>query len=70
MEKKAGGLEEELFVQGRTPYSHQEYAFSSIPTYFLSLFPLPAGIAKRLERFQRDFMWDNPGGEHNLHLVN
>jgi hypothetical protein len=28
---------------------------SSILTYFLSLFPLPAGIAKRLERFQRDF---------------
>jgi len=43
---------------------------SSIPTYFLSLFPLPAGIANRLERFQRDFLWDSPGGEHNLHLVN
>jgi hypothetical protein len=43
---------------------------SSIPTYFLSLFPLPAGIAKRLERIQRDFLWDSPGGENNLHLVN
>jgi len=43
---------------------------SSMLTYFLSLFPLPAGIAKRLERFQRDFLWDNLGGEHNLHLVN
>jgi len=28
---------------------------SSIPAYFLSLFPLPVGIAKRLGRFQRDF---------------
>jgi hypothetical protein len=41
----------------------------SIPTYFLSLFPLLAGIAKRLERFQRDFLWDSPDGKHNLHLI-
>jgi len=43
---------------------------SNISTYFLSRFPLPAGIANRLEHFQRDFLWDSPGGEHNLHLVN
>lgn len=43
---------------------------SSILTYFLSLFPLPTGLAKRLERFQRDFLWDSLGREHNLHLVN
>jgi hypothetical protein len=43
---------------------------SSIPIYLLSLFPLPAGIARRLKRFQRDFLWDSPGGEHKLHYVN
>jgi len=43
---------------------------SSILTYFLSLYPLPAGIASRIERFSRDFLWDNPGGNHKLHLVN
>jgi hypothetical protein len=30
--------------------------FQVIPTYFLSLFPLLVGIAKRLEYFQRDFL--------------
>jgi hypothetical protein len=43
---------------------------SSIPTYFLSLLPLPAGIASRLERFKGDFLWDNLGGDDRLHLVN
>ena len=30
---------------------------SNIPTYFLSLFPIPAGVARRLEKLQRDFLW-------------
>jgi hypothetical protein len=29
---------------------------SNIPTYFLSLFPIPAGVARRLEKLQRDFL--------------
>jgi hypothetical protein len=43
---------------------------SNTPTYFLSLFPLPAGIARRPKHFQRDFLWDSPGVDHKLHLVN
>lgn len=43
---------------------------SSLPTYFLSLCPLPVGIARRLERLQRDFLWDGMGGEPKFHLVN
>jgi hypothetical protein len=35
----------------------------------LSLFPLPASIARRLERFQRDFLWNSFGMDHKLHLV-
>jgi hypothetical protein len=31
---------------------------SNLPTYFLSLFPLPGGIANRMERLQCDFLWD------------
>jgi hypothetical protein len=42
---------------------------SNLPTYFLSLFHLPAGIARRLERIQRDFLWDGVYGEHKLHLA-
>uniref|UniRef100_A0A2N9GD12 Reverse transcriptase zinc-binding domain-containing protein n=1 Tax=Fagus sylvatica TaxID=28930 RepID=A0A2N9GD12_FAGSY len=30
---------------------------SSIPTYFLSLFPIPARVANHLEKLQRDFLW-------------
>ena len=30
---------------------------SSLPTYFLSLFPIPVDIAIRIERLQRNFLW-------------
>ena len=30
---------------------------SSLPTYFLSLFPIPVDIAIRFERLQRNFLW-------------
>jgi hypothetical protein len=43
---------------------------SSLPTYFLSLFPLPIGIARRLERLPIDFLWDGPGKDPKIHLVN
>jgi hypothetical protein len=33
---------------------------SILLTYFLSFFPLPIGIARRLECLQRDFLWDGP----------
>jgi hypothetical protein len=31
--------------------------FFNLPTYFKSLFPLPVGIANRLEKLQWDFLW-------------
>jgi len=34
---------------------------SSFPTYFLSFFPLPSTVAKRLEMIQRDFLWGGMG---------
>jgi hypothetical protein len=43
---------------------------SSLPTCFLSLFPLLVGIARRLECLQRDFLWDGLGGDPKIHLVN
>lgn len=36
----------------------------------LSPFPLPTGIAKRLDRLQRDFLWYGPSAEPKFHLVN
>jgi hypothetical protein len=43
---------------------------SSLPTYFLSIFTLLAGVARRLERLQRGILWDGLGGEPKLHMVN
>ena len=30
---------------------------SSIPLFFMSLFKLPAGVARKLIKLQRDFLW-------------
>jgi hypothetical protein len=42
---------------------------SSIPTYLLSLFLLPASVAHRLEKLQRDFLWGSIGEEKRFHLI-
>ena len=44
-------------------------SLSSLPTYFLSLLPLPGKVAKRMEKSQRDFLWNGIGGELKIHLV-
>ena len=43
---------------------------SSIPTYFLSLFPIPARVANRLKKLQRDFLWCGMEEKPKSHLVN
>lgn len=32
-------------------------ALSNLPTYFMSLFPVPVGVPNPLEKLQRDFLW-------------
>ena len=43
---------------------------SSLPSYYLSLFPLPMAVARRLEKLQRDFLRGGMGEKHKFHLVN
>ncbi|WJZ97297.1 hypothetical protein VitviT2T_015910 [Vitis vinifera] len=40
-----------------------------MPYYFLSLFKLPASVAARIERLQRDFLWSGIGEDKRDHLV-
>lgn len=42
---------------------------SNLPTYFLSLFPIPASVGARIEKLQRDFLWGGIGDEFKYHLV-
>ena len=42
---------------------------SSIPTYYLSLFPLPASVAHKMEVLQRNFLWGSFGSDFKFHLV-
>ena len=42
---------------------------SNLPTYFLSLFPIPANVANRIERLQRNFLWGSFGDDPKIHLV-
>jgi hypothetical protein len=45
-------------------------AISSLPTHFLSLFPIPVGMANHLEKLQRDFLWGGIGNKFKFHLAN
>ncbi|XP_028099608.1 uncharacterized protein LOC114299137 [Camellia sinensis] len=42
---------------------------SSIPVYYLSLFKLPEGIAKELDKIQASFLWGGPDLKRKIHLV-
>ena len=40
-----------------------------MPCYYLSLFKLPASVAAKIERLQRDFLWSGIGEGKRDHLV-
>ncbi|KAG7992074.1 hypothetical protein I3843_02G109700 [Carya illinoinensis] len=42
---------------------------SNLPTYFLSLFLVPAGVANRLEKIFRDFLWGGLEDARKCHLI-
>lgn len=42
---------------------------SSLPTYFMSLFVLLVSVRDRLEKLERDFLWEGNSEEHKYHLV-
>ena len=43
---------------------------SSLPTYFMSLFPIPGSVALQIDKIQRDFLWGGMREGKKFHLVN
>lgn len=43
---------------------------ASIPTYFLSIFKMPVGVANAIEKMQRLFFWGDGVKKKKLHVVN
>jgi len=41
----------------------------SIPTYFMSLFPMPAKVQNHLDKIRRDFLWEGNSKDHKFHLA-
>jgi hypothetical protein len=68
MEKRLAGWKR-LYLSKGGKLTLIKSTLSSLPTYFLSLFPIPAGVAHRLEKIQRDFLWNGMGEETKFHLV-
>ncbi|RVW33139.1 putative ribonuclease H protein [Vitis vinifera] len=56
-----------LSLGGRITLLHS--CLSHIPSYFLSLFKIPASVAAKVERMQRDFLWSGVGEGKRDHLV-
>jgi hypothetical protein len=56
-----------LFKGGRITLIKSTLAH--MPTYYMSLFPIPTSVSNRLEKIQRDFLWGGLGDEFKNHLV-
>ncbi|WMV17215.1 hypothetical protein MTR67_010600 [Solanum verrucosum] len=41
----------------------------SLPTFMMSLFPIPAGVIKRLDRIRRNFIWHGDKERKGYHMV-
>lgn len=42
---------------------------SSLPIYYLSLFKIPEGVAKSIERIQANFLWGGCDQKRKIHMV-
>jgi hypothetical protein len=42
---------------------------SNLPTYFLSLFPIPTSVTNHIEKLHQDFLWGGLRDELKYHLV-
>ena len=68
MERKLAGWKK-LYLSKGSRVTLIKSTPSNLPSYFLSLFPIPASVANRIARLQRYFLWDGLGDEPKFHLV-
>ena len=66
--EKVGWVEKDSFVSGGRITLIQPSLFH-IPSYFLSLFKIPASIASKIEKLRRDFLWSGVGEGKKDHLI-
>lgn len=60
-------MEEDLSLQGRQNHTNQ---VQIIQFAYISLLPIPMGVACHIEKIQWDFLWGGVGDEFKFHLVN
>lgn len=42
----------------------------SLPGYYISIFKMPKGVVKEIERIKAAFLWGSSGLKRKIHLVN
>ena len=62
-------MEKIVSIQRGETYPHKS-TLSNLPTYLLSLFPIPVDIANYIEQLQRNFLWGGLGDDSKRQLVN
>ena len=69
VERKLVGWKQ-LFLSKAGKVTLIKSILSNLPSYFLSLFPIPVDIANRLEQLQQNFLRSGMGDDSKTLLVN
>jgi len=68
MERRLAGWKR-MYLSKGTRLTLINSMLSNIPTYYLSLFPIPIRVANRLDKIRKDFLWGGIGDETKFHLI-
>lgn len=68
MERQLAGLKKCISLRWKNMIIKS--TLSNLPTYYLSLFSIPMGVAWHIEKLQRDFQWHGIEDEFKFYLVN
>ena len=68
MERRLAGLKR-LYLSKGDRVTLIKITLSNLPTYFLSLFHIPAVVVNKIEKLYWNFLWGGIGDEPKFHLV-